>query len=315
MAINDSKPKHDKIEEEAAGWVARLQSSDATDQDRSDFRAWLTKDPAHLIAYEEFKGLWADLEHLPIARRRLHKLRPARGAVIANIAGLCLIAGLAAMFVHLGLVDRLRADFYTTVGEVRNVTLEDGTLVSLNTDSAIAVRFAGPERRVELLRGEAFFDVAKNPDRPFVVADDTMTAIAIGTRFAFRSSGVHGDVQVEEGAVEVRSGAEHTVLKAGDMASLSEEGALSVRRIDVANAVAWKDNKLVFSGAPLRDVLATLERYRYGSLLVLGEQAAMLRVSGVFDLDDTDKALRSLEQSLPVRLNYLTGMIVVVRSR
>ncbi len=317
MAIEDDSSRDDRIAEEAAGWVARLQSSDATEGDRAQFQAWLGRDDAHQSAFEEFQTLWADLKQVSLPSERQQKRRLSNVAKVGNAVGLCVVIGLSASLYRMGFVDRFRADHYTTVGEVRSLTLEDGTRVALNTDTAIAIRFSDGERRVELLRGEAFFDVAANPEKPFLVADDDITATAIGTRFGIRTatSGLASDVQVQEGRVEVRSSNDNAMLKAGETASLSADGALSVEKADVANAVAWKDGHLVFSGQPLRDVLATLERYRPGNIAVLGEDTAQLRVSGVFNLNDTDDALRVLEQNLPVRVTYLTGALVLVRAR
>ncbi|MBB3773928.1 transmembrane sensor [Angulomicrobium tetraedrale] len=301
--------------EEAAGWVARLQSRDATDADRREFRAWLAGNPANAVAYEELQSLWGDLRAVPIEKDRLKKLRLSRRAVTGNVVAVGLIAVLATTLYQLGFVDRLRADHYTTVGEVGHFTLEDGTRVDLNTDSAIRVVYSSAERRIELLRGEAFFDVAKNPARPFVVVDDVLRATALGTRYGVRDQGTGSDVQVEEGRVEVASSRSQVALGAGDVARVDRYGALDVSTADVASRLAWREGKLVFSGQPLREVLATLERYRHGRIVVLDEAAADHKVSGIFDLTDTDEALALLQAGLPVTITHLTGMMVVVRSR
>lgn len=317
MTTKGDSSRQDKLAREAAGWVARLQSSDATDRDRHAFEEWLSKDPAHRAAYDEFKGLWAALEHVPIPTDRLRKLRLSRRAAIANIAGLCLVAALSVSLYRMGLVDRFRADHYTSVGEVRSVELEDGTKVTLNTDTAIALHFTDIERRIELLRGEAFFDVRPDPARRFVVTDETMRATAIGTRYGVRapSSGFAGDVQVEEGIVDVRHAQEQATLRAGDVATVTDDGTLAIGKTDVASAVSWKDGQLVFSNQPLGAVLATLERYRHGRIIILGDEVARLHVSGIFDVGDTDEALRIISGSLPVRVTYLTRMMIVVRAR
>lgn len=312
-----SKDSDDQMMRQAAGWVARLQSSDATDQDRREFQLWLERDAAHQAAYDEFKSLWADLQAIPIPSNRLKKLRLSRRALVRNVALIGIIAALSASLYRMGFLDRMRADYYTAVGEVRSVTLADGSRVDLNTDTAIAVRYSENERRILLLRGEAFFEVARNPERPFVVDDSILKARAVGTRYGVRaqSGGSSGDVQVEEGKVEVTGGNDRVLLQAGQAASLTEYSRLAVTRIDVANETAWRGGKLVFSGQPLRDVLATLGRYRHGRIVALDSAAAEQRVSGVFDLNDTDQALRALEENLPVRVTRLTDLMVIVRSR
>jgi transmembrane sensor len=312
-----SQSTDERIAREAAGWVARLQSGDATEQDRRDFNLWLQRDAAHQIAFDEFKTLWSDLKDVPVPTERLKKLRRSRRPAASHVAAIGLIAILSVSLYRMGFLDRVRADYYTNVGEVRSVALADGSRVDLNTDSAIIVRYSHGERKIQLLRGEAFFEVARNPERPFVVDDSILKARALGTHYGVRSpsSGSSGDVRVEEGSVEVTGGHDRVVLQAGDGASLTTQGRLGVTKVDVANETAWRSGKLVFSGQSLRDVLATLERYRHGRIVVLDNAAARQQVSGVFDLSDTDQALSALANNLPVTVTRLTGLMVIVRSR
>lgn len=216
-----------------------------------------------------------------------------------------------------GWVERLQADHSTGVGEIRSVALPDGSRAILNTDTALRLRFDGARRQVELLRGEAYFEVASMPARPFSVVGEALEATALGTRFTMQLShdGRGPDVAVEEGRVALRSGQAQTELRAGDEATLGSDGRLVLSRPDIAEQTAWKDGKLTFSDRPLADVLATLGRYRRGRILVLDERAARQRISGVFDVSNTDEALATLEASLPVSITRVTGLLVIVRSR
>ena len=317
MARSAGDEADDRLAEEAAGWVARLQSADATDQDRRAFALWLQRDPAHQPAYDDFKVLWAELKDVPIPSGRLKKLKASRRAAVGNVLALGVIAVLGTALYRMGFVDRLRADHYTAVGEIRSVTLADGSRVDLNTDTAIIVRYTPEERRIDLIRGEAFFDVAANAQRPFVVHGGALDAMALGTRYAVQgpSAAAPAGVQVESGRVGVTGAGGRVVLGAGEAARLGDQGRLVVTRADTASSTAWRGGKLVFSGEPLRQVLATLELYRHGRIIVLDAAAAEQRVSGIFDLNDTDQALQVLEDSLPVAVTRLTGMMVVVRSR
>ncbi|GAB4065097.1 FecR family protein [Ancylobacter sonchi] len=316
MAGQSGASGDDRRAEEAAGWVARLQSRDATDEDRRDFRDWLKLDPANEAAFEELRSLWGELQAVPVRPDRLKKLRRSRAAIIGNLVAIALIAALATTLYQMGFIDRLRADHYTSVGEVAHFTLEDGTRIDLNTDSAVRVLYSATERRIELLRGEAFFEVTRNPARPFVVDDGSLSATALGTRYGVRrDENFGGAAQVEEGRVEVVSAHARVVLGPGEMARVARDGTLDVETGDISGRSAWRDGKLVFSGQPLRDVLETLQRYRHGRIVVLDDAAANLKVSGIFDLRDTDEALQVLETSLPVAISHLTGMMVVVRSR
>ena len=311
-----SQGEEDRIAEDAAGWVARLQSSDATEQDRRDFERWLQFDPAHEAAYEEFKGLWTELKDVPIESGRLKKFRKSRRAT-GSVASVVMLVVLAGTLYRMGVLDRIRADYYTAVGEVRTVMLDDGTEIDLNTDTAITVRYTPGERRIHILRGEAFFIVAKNPRRPFIAEDGTLTGKALGTRYSMGapSADFLGSVKVEEGTVEVKGGDGHAVLEGGNVATLTADGVLSLGRADVSAETAWRAGKLIFSNRPLRDVLATIARYRHGKIIILDQTAADQKVSGIFDLRDTEQALREIEGTLPVSVTRLTAMMVVVRSR
>lgn len=307
----------DSVLEAAATWVAKLQSDDATAADRAAFELWVSAHSDHRMAYEELRALWSDLGDVPIPSERLGELHAQRRRRVGGFVGLCLAAGFAMLALATPYGDRWRADFYTGVGEIRRITLEDGTEVDMNTDTALVVRYGQGRRKVRLLRGEAFFAVAKNPLRPFVVEEGALSAMALGTRYSVGTAGTEraAGVQVEEGRVEVEAAGQKAILGAGEVATIDKQGRLSMSKTDVAAGTAWRDGKLVFSRRPLRDVLSTLERYRHGRILLLDEAAGGLEVSGIFDLHDTDAALQVLEASLPLRVMRISGLMVVVQSR
>lgn len=285
--------------------------------EREAFHVWLRADAAHASAYEDMQSLWGELGDIELAPVEQRKRRGPRRAMLAGVAGLCLM-GLAALVAEKsGLKDRWQADFYTEIGETRLLSLEDGSRISLNTDTAISVHYSQKERRITLLRGEAYFDVAKNPERPFIVEDGALTAKALGTHYSVRTGNgaLPQEVQVEEGRVEVTTGAEIAVLTPGEAVTLGGDGRLMRARKDVAKSMAWREGKLVFSGQPLREVLDILSQYRRGRIVILDEAAARQHVSGIFDLKDTDQALTILEESLPVSVSRVSGMLVFVRSR
>ncbi|MBX2830487.1 MAG: FecR family protein [Rhodospirillales bacterium] len=300
----------------AARWAARLQSSDASPVDHAQFQDWLDQDPRHVRAYDEFDQLWTDLQDVPLPPGKLKQIRRVRTARRAGIAGLGMIAMMAVGADHFGILDRISADHYTRMGETRQVVLPDGTQVSLNSDSAIKVAYSSRRREVVLLRGEAFFDVHHNADRPFVVTDDQFSARAVGTRYGVREQSVPGspDVQVEEGVVEVTADTsrERVMLHAGEGAFLSDDGTFAVSKTDVSNETAWRDGKLVFSNQPLCDVLATLEKHRFGKIVLLSDAAGAQKVSGIFDLSNTDQALSALVAGLPIRITLATDLLTII---
>lgn len=307
----------DQLAEAAALWVARMQSSDATLLDQEEFEAWLSEDEQHLSAFEEMQRLWSDLKDIPIPQERLEALRKARRNAKAGIASAVVAIGVSIGAYQVGSFDRWMSDHYTSVGEVQLVKLEDGSTVHLNTDTAIVVDFDDQRRRVKLLRGEAYFDVTSNKLRPFIVESGDFTAKAVGTQYTVKADGFFeaADAQVLEGLVEVRNDTETVLVKEGQIARLGADNHLKVKSGNVEQLASWRNGKLVFSKRTLADVTATLSRYRNGKIIVMGEALGRQKVSGVFDLKNTDQALNILSQSLSLKVTRLTDMLVIVRAK
>lgn len=283
-------------DEEAALWVARLQSSDATEADRAACAAWRARDPAHDAAYAELAALWGTLGAV-----RLHSGRRRRAAA-ASAALLALALGLPAAPDAL---TRLRADAVAPVGTIARLTLPDGSRLDLDSGAAVALDFVGAERRVEILRGRAFAEVAPDPSRPFTLEAGPLVARALGTRYGASDR----EVTVAEGTVEARTSGAALTLHAGEAAEVVD-GRLEPKPADAA-ATAWRDGRLVVSGRPLAEVLGELDRYRRGRVLLLDRAAGARPVSGVFDLADTEGALDMLAASLGLRVTRLPGLTVL----
>jgi transmembrane sensor len=308
----DDPIDEDPVEADAAAWVVRLSSSDATEADRAAFEAWLAADPAHAAAHAEMAAFWHRLGHVPDARRRRTAKGPATGSAKgpAGLAALVVLGGALAW--QAGLADWLRADLWSGVGTITHATLDDGSRIDLNTGTAIALRFTGTERRVALLRGEAAFDVARDPGRPFVVEGGGVSVRAVGTVFVVRADEPGRPVGVAEGRVDVGIGGRHLAVSAGEAVVVPDGAPPSVAKADVGRAMAWRDGRLTVSGEPLSDVLATLRRYRRGRLLLLDAEAGARRVTGAFDLRDTDEALDAIAASLSLRVTRVTPLLVLV---
>lgn len=297
----------DPIFEEAALWVARLSSPDATDSDREAFEVWHAADPAHADAYAEMEAWRRTMGRVPDPRQR-RRAMPKGLAVAAAL-------GLSGLLAHqLGLIDRLRADAWTDVGGIETTVLSDGSRVALNTDTALVLHFSPGKRGVELLRGEAVFDVVPDRDRPFVVHGSGLSVRAVGTRFFVRVDGAAEPVGVAEGRVEASTAAGRATVDAGEIAHRDAEDRLAARRGDVERAIAWREGRLVAAGQPLATVLAELGRYRRGRILLLDPALGTQRFSGTLDLRDTDDALAVLAASMGLRITRVTPLLVLVRA-
>lgn len=206
----------------------------------------------------------------------------------------------------------LKADYRTAKGEIQEVLLPDGSRASLNSDSAVAVHFEQSTRRIEVLRGEAFFEVAKDPTRPFVAASRHGEVKAVGTAFTVRQSEDKTEVAMLEGVVEASTFRQRVSLKAGQGASLEADGRIVPRKSGVEHAAAWREGYLIFDQTPLAEVVATLNRYRKGRVTLLDESFADRRLSGLFRLADTDAVIAAIAETTPLRITRLTEYWVIL---
>lgn len=252
-------------------------------------------------------ALWRRLGRLPDLRRR-------RGAskALAGIAAAALLGG--ALAYQYGLGDRLRADLWSGVGDIRHATLADGSRVDLNTDTALALHFTAEERGIDLLRGEAVFDVVPDPSRPFVVNGSGFSVRAVGTRFFVRADGTDSPVGVAEGRVDVSAAGRHASVSTGEAIRIGDDASLTTTVSNVDRRMAWRDGRLIFSGQSLSTVLAELGRYRHGRIILLDRQLGERRVTGAFDPHNTDEALDVIAATMGARIRHLSPLLVLVGS-
>lgn len=258
-----------------------------------------------------------DLRELRLAPRTHTARRPAARAV----AALCLAAcGLLATWGWQS-YHRVESALYgTALGGIETVSLSDGSQAILASDSLIEVQLSRRQRRIELARGEAIFDVAKDSRRPFVVDGGDREVVAIGTRFSVRRDARDLRVVVTEGTVRLQSPAggkrgtrPTTLLPAGSMALVRADGVL-VRSIPIADAerlLDWRNGLLVFRDATLADVAAEFNRYNARKLVVADADAGALRIGGSFRWDNAEGFARLLERGFPVRAAYAADSIVL----
>lgn len=314
------------LSDEAIDWLVRLSSGRATPRDRLAFLRWRGRSAAHEAAAREAESILRALgqtQHADHVRRQgepisLTTAPYAGGSPRRHFGRRYVFAGAAAASVAavaVGLptvwpLASLYADQATAVGERRRVELADGSVVFLNTDTALSIDYAGDERRIVLHHGQALFEVARDPNRPFVVVADGAETQALGTTFAVHRTETCADVIVTEGSVEVRFDTGAAVrLQAGQRLGFGAGASLEPRTIDTEAATAWQRGKLIFNRRPLQSVVAELERYRAGRIVVVGDRLKALQITGVFDLDDTDRLLRTIEETTKatvVRMPLLT---------
>jgi len=332
---SDRSPIPDAVRERAAAWHVRLGSDRAGDADWLDFEAWLARDPVHLRAYEAVEQLWSDLDALGVlaaasqapspppasnvAPRVPRAARAARrqpawlGALAAGLLAMVVIGG---TFGGLSLwAGRPRTEtFDTALGERRTVALADGTHITLNGGSHLTATLGRGERRVVMASAEAAFDVARDPDRPFLIEASDREIRVVGTEFNVLHQGGAMKVTVRRGVVEVRPKGAHD---AAPLARLTKGQSLTHRVGQASDAVgaadpdaalAWTTGRLVFQGERLSEVATTLARYG-GRPIEVAPDARDLRVTASLNIGSQDEMLRSLSDFLPVQVERRTDRL------
>jgi transmembrane sensor len=310
----DHAPSEAELERRRAAiaWWMRLDSGASTPAEREAFAAWLTAEAANKAAFDDICRLWGDLEILrprlqPAARASSppHLTRLRIGAALAGLA-------LALALSYDELAIRWRAGHLTGTGELRSLVLEDGSRVELGPDSALETNFAGGERRVTLLRGEAWFAVAPDSARPFSVATPAGTATALGTAFDVSIQGARTEVTVTEHRVRLSGAGPSVIVEQGAQSAFAPGvAAVSPYPVDMDQVTAWRRGKLIFDDKPLAEVLATLSRYRRGYVALVDPSLRGRRVTGVFETRDPEAALRAIQKSLGLRAVSL-GFVTLI---
>ncbi|WP_410018010.1 MULTISPECIES: FecR family protein [unclassified Pseudomonas] len=317
MSLQDSSCE--QIISEAARWLALLHDDEVTDADREAFETWCQIDPRHRTAYARMRVLWGSLDELPAApaRQALSKAFAAHkpGYASRGVQAVALLGVLMCGWAGLEHLPVWMADQRTSVGERRQMVLADGSQLQLNSNSALDVKFDGRQRIIELLQGEMWVEVAKDAQRPFVVRTDQGTATALGTRFLVqRVADGSTRVTVIESTVAAKGNHSNAVkVTAGNMSILKDGLAQPAQPTAGSDPAAWTRGLLTVDDRPLSEVLQTLASYRHGVVRFDPGALQGLRVSGVFKLDDTEAALATLADNLPIKVEYFTDLMVVIK--
>lgn len=306
----------------AAAWDARLRSAQATDDDHRAFQTWLHEEPDHRDAYDRLQAALralkrhADLPELSALRDE------ARHTVAANRKrrwqrrwtqrGLSIAASIAAIGLYFGLPQDVRPlapapveQIFATTSEQRTrIKLVDGSLVTLDSGTRLAVRFAPGSRAVRLISGRALFRVAKDAARPFTVTAGDRTVTALGTVFDVRVLPREMRVTLAEGMVAVRpvtgpGAVQHILQPRQQLVAIAGHANASVRTVDLRTVLAWADRQFVFEDEPLATAAEEINRST-DLTLVVDPAVASFRINGVFRVRDEAAFAEALELALPV---------------
>lgn len=343
----------DDIAEQAAEWTVRLSSADIAESEaaRAGFEEWRRANPLHEAAGAAMQRVIGRMEsvrsaasgHVAPARAAFEAARDrdsfgdgrkaathrdrssdtkrdaSRTRRVASVLCAVLVAGLIAIIGLPG--SPLLADVRTATGQWETRTLPDGTRITLGSSSAVNLRFDARRRRIELIEGDILVDVAHDATRPFTVTTTHGRIRALGTRFTVDRQGGDTVLTMLESSVSVQTASQRdhkdrnkVIVQAGQRVRFTADAVAPVEDIDIRSVGdAWKFGQLVARERPLPEILDELARYRPGALIY--DRAALqdIRMTVVLPLDDTDRALRLLGDSLPsLRVSSLTRYLVRV---
>jgi transmembrane sensor len=327
MNGRSEQQKQEAAADDAIAWLLRLNAPEATEADWLALQVWLEAAPENRVAYDRAERVGHELtasagellralETPPAASRRpaparrdtAHARRPRRQGAWGVMGGLAAAAAAVTLFVA------IRPDapapapaqiYQTAKGEDRLLTLADGSQVHLNSASRISVRLDKKGRHVELTEGEAAFDVAHDPARPFLIAAGERDIRVVGTEFDVLRHEGRLRVTVRRGVVSVQSPEdaariEPVLLKAGDeLDHRPGSRHWTLRRVDPDAAFAWRNGDLVYRDQRLDDVVSDLNRY-FSTPVRVDSDAAALRFSGVLKIDEQQDVVRRLQAFLPI---------------
>ena len=349
--------KLSQAEHEAAEWIFRFNEQEVSEEERRAFQTWLTAKPENESAYCAQKANWtaltdmrtlADYDDLiaesfferwmmkasdAFEQIRRAVAQPQAAAAAASLAVVLILGAFLWRGAFIG--DPAAPDHATQIAEIREVKLEDGSIVTLGALSSIDVDFADGARRVRLLSGEAFFDIAKDPDRPFfVAAGDTMVRV-VGTKFDVRHGAGTIRVSVLEGIVEVNKAGETLVdkrssgaLSASDGQALRQTLTAGQRIVSASNAVLapveavepsdvalWRKGRLSYVEARLGDVVADMNRYYDGEIIIADASLKDRRFTAAMRADQIDVLIDMMASDMSVDVEAAGDNRLILRSQ
>ena len=350
MSSDKQRLECEEIRLRAHAWRTKLDDELTTDVCVSDFEAWLAEDPRHVDEFRRISTLWSTLGRLELsdldpelralvgsadaptslAAASERKWRSWFVGVTATAAAVATAAGVLFAFDPAPGASEIQPIvvaqvFVSAPGEIRSITLEDGSIATLGADSEIEVTIAPDSRAVILKSGEAYFDVVSDATRPFTVDAGRLDILVLGTEFDVQLGRDDISVGVAEGTVAVAYPAlmgggplnqsHEQEIGAGFAVSVDESGELAEVRYVGADAVAaWRDYRLSYAGATLAEVVADANRYSAVPIRISEYRVGQIKVSGSFDAKEIEATLDILAEILPIRIDRSSDSVIHIRS-
>ncbi|MGF6097768.1 FecR family protein [Pseudomonas sp. 18175] len=305
--------------DQALDWLLRVQQAPQDADLQAQLARWCALDEANAKAYRKAQRMWQLTGQLapttapqwpkPVVHaiaRPVARPRRTRRWVAAAIAACLVVASAPSLLL------RWQADYRTGFGETRDITLSDGSVVQLDSHSAIAVDIAGNHRDVKLLSGQAFFKVMPDKSKPFHVWTQTLQVTVTGT--AFNVDTQQDSVAVQQGSVNVnerQAGRPLASLVPGQRLTY-RAGQAELSAFSPSQAAAWRQGQLIADDLPISDVLAQLRRYTPAIIVLRDKQLGAQRVTGVYDLRKPQAALQAVLQPYGAKVTAYSPWVLVL---
>ena len=327
--MHASKTKTEKserlIREQAVDWLMQLQASPKDLVLIEACAAWRAQDSRHEIAFTKASRVFSDSRFLLLQDTDFAKTaaRRPRFPVTAAVTSMVIFVGIAGGFIAFDGPMRLRADVMSASREMPLVKLSDGSTVQLNSRSAISFDITEESRRVYLLRGEAYFTVAPDKQRPFTVIAANGEVIALGTQFDVKLQDQGADVVVTEHAVEVQTSADKAMFRADQSLRLeqghrvfydSASGIGKITKVDPELAASWRTGRLIFEDQPLGHVIEDIARHLPGRVMIASNDLAERRITGTFDLSAPSTALDDFINAFDLKAVRVGSLLTVLHN-
>ena len=307
--MNERMPSvPDSARDDAIDWWLRQNNGPLSEKEQAELEAWLASDEANKAAFAKISNITGTIAAHGPGGKPSRKKRRSRVMPVTAIAG-----AIALFFFSDDLSVYLRSDYSTGTGDTKLVILDDGSHVELDTKSAIAVRYSAEQRRLTLLGGEAWFEIAPDPARPFIVEAAGGTVTALGTAFDVAVEKAWAHVMVLQHRVAVESGGSSVIVEEGQQSAFAKGAAAQPPEpVNIEHATAWRRGKLIFRNRPLGEVVEELGRWHHGYVYIVNSELRARPVTGVFQADDPLAALDEIETSLGVHAAYLSNYFIIL---
>lgn len=313
--LHPSAAQPDDVSHQASSWFALMHGGSPTPAEREALAKWLDADPVHAQAYAQLESLWAASAFLvkpnpPVVSSQLSRRRfiglgvAACAAAVTTSATTFWLKGSGSPF----------ADLRTAVGERRTVRLPDGSTIELAGNTALNMDFSATRRSLELLQGEAFFNVVPGTAGEFSVSTDAGQTLANDGEFCLSCDSAATMLTVTRHTVRVVTANQQTDLGEGLSLRFSANQTEAIQHAELDQILAWRSGRLVFFDKPLSTVVNELQRWREGRIFIADHHLAARRVSLILNLNRPDQMLDVLAKALSVRMTSYTDLVTVIHA-